>query len=245
MIALCLLIVAVHAEAEAEAEAEADPYYGYYGRGHGYGGGYGNYYRRSARYGYAPTVRSYTAYRPATYHHRTYAAPAPVRHAAPAPLHAAPVHAPAPAHIEYRHEEPAQYVSAIKAFPAVPEEHAVYEAAEQPIAVTYHEEQPAIEVSAPAAPAQVQLHAVPAQVPIAPAPISTQYHAQDELGNVIYGYENINSAKQEQRDAYGNVIGSYSYNDATGYPKYVSYVADDFGFRVTSANNLPVAPSAY
>lgn len=77
----------------------------------------------------------------------------------------------------------------------------------------------------------------------APAPgvHATQYHAQDEFGNVVYGYSNPNSAKTEQRDAYGNVVGAYSYDDGTGYPKHVSYVADDFGFRITAANNLPVA----
>ena len=82
------------------------------------------------------------------------------------------------------------------------------------------------------------------QAPVpAPAPgvVASQYHAQDEFGNVIYGYNNPNSAKTEQRDAYGNVVGAYSYNDGTGYPKHVSYVADDFGFRITAANNLPVA----
>ena len=57
----------------------------------------------------------------------------------------------------------------------------------------------------------------------------------------FYLYSNPNSAKQEHRDAYGNVVGTYSYDDGTGYPKHVSYIADDFGFRITAANNLPVA----
>ena len=74
--------------------------------------------------------------------------------------------------------------------------------------------------------------------------VASQYHAQDEFGNVVYGYSNPNSAKSEQRDAYGNVMGYYSYVDDTGYPKHVSYVADDFGFRITNANNFPVAPNA-
>ena len=74
--------------------------------------------------------------------------------------------------------------------------------------------------------------------------VASQYHAQDEFGNVVYGYSNPNSAKSEQRDAYGNVMGYCSYVDDTGYPKHVSYVADDFGFRITNANNFPVAPNA-
>merc|ERR1711971_1137676 len=87
-------------------------------------------------------------------------------------------------------------------------------------------------------------YAAPVQAP-APAQgaVSSQYHAQDEFGNVVYGYSNPQSAKSEQRDAYGNVMGSYSYDDGTGYPKHVAYVADDFGFRILKANNFPVGPA--
>jgi hypothetical protein len=74
------------------------------------------------------------------------------------------------------------------------------------------------------------------------AATSSQYHAQDEFGNVAYGYKNPNSYKEEKRDAYGNVVGTYAYIDETGVQKHLSYVADDFGFRVTSTNALPVAP---
>jgi len=78
----------------------------------------------------------------------------------------------------------------------------------------------------------------------APAPVegvvASQYHAQDEFGNVVYGYSNPNSARSEQRNANGNVIGAYSYLDDTGYPKHVSYIADEFGFRITNANNFPI-----
>ena len=73
--------------------------------------------------------------------------------------------------------------------------------------------------------------------------IFLQFHAQDEFGNVAYGYANPNAAKEERRDSYGNVRGAYSYIDATGLPKHVAYVADDYGFRVTSSNALPVAPA--
>ena len=73
------------------------------------------------------------------------------------------------------------------------------------------------------------------------AATSSQYHAQDEFGNVAYGYKNPNSYKEEKRDAYGNVVGTYAYIDETGVQKHLSYVADDFGFRVTSTNALPVA----
>merc|ERR1712123_75400 len=78
-----------------------------------------------------------------------------------------------------------------------------------------------------------------AAAPIA-GPVSSQFQAQDEFGNVAYGYNNINSAKQEQGNAYGEVTGSYTYQDEAGIHT-VNYVADDFGFRV-AGDNLPVAP---
>merc|ERR1719195_1660362 len=70
----------------------------------------------------------------------------------------------------------------------------------------------------------------------------TQYHFQDQMGNINYGYSNINSAKQEVGNAYTGVAGSYKYVDANGVPQRVDYVADDLGFRITGATNLPVAP---
>ena len=43
----------------------------------------------------------------------------------------------------------------------------------------------------------------------APAPytVGSQFHSQDELGNINYGYSNINSAKQEVGNTYGGVQG--------------------------------------
>merc|ERR1712013_826270 len=81
--------------------------------------------------------------------------------------------------------------------------------------------------------------AAPVAAPVA-GPVSSQFQAQDEFGNLAYGYQNINSAKQEQGNAYGGVTGSYTYADEAGVHT-VNYVADDFGFRVAS-DNLPVAP---
>merc|ERR1712215_160574 len=83
--------------------------------------------------------------------------------------------------------------------------------------------------------------AAPIAAPIA-GPVSSQFQAQDEFGNLAYGYQNINSAKQEQGNTYGGVTGSYTYADEAGVHT-VNYVADDFGFRVAS-DNLPVAPVA-
>merc|ERR1711913_21201 len=105
---------------------------------------------------------------------------------------------------------------------------------------------PALAATAPVVGAQYAAAYAPAAVAAAPiaapiaGPVSSQFQAQDEFGNLAYGYQNINSAKQEQGNAYGGVQGSYTYADEAGVHT-VNYVADDFGFRV-AGDNLPVAP---
>merc|ERR1712223_1641243 len=81
---------------------------------------------------------------------------------------------------------------------------------------------------------------VPVAAPVAP---SSQFQAQDEFGNLQYGYANINSQKHEVGNTYGGVSGSYSYVDANGVVQTTNYIADALGFRV-QATNLPVAPEA-
>merc|ERR1711935_158080 len=88
-------------------------------------------------------------------------------------------------------------------------------------------------VAAPVAP-------VAYAAPIAPY-VGSQYHAQDEFGNLNYGYSNLNSAKAEAGNTYGGVNGGYSYVDANGVLQQVQYVADAAGFRVADSR-LPVAP---
>merc|ERR1711910_37912 len=88
-------------------------------------------------------------------------------------------------------------------------------------------------VAAPVAPATYA-------APIAPY-VGSQYHAQDEFGNLNYGYSNLNSAKAEAGNTYGGVNGGYSYVDANGVLQQVQYVADAAGFRVADSR-LPVAP---
>ena len=75
----------------------------------------------------------------------------------------------------------------------------------------------------------------------APAYTGSQFHAQDEFGNLNYGYSNLNSAKAEAGNTYGGVHGGYSYVDANGVLQQVQYVADAAGFRVADSR-LPVAP---
>ncbi len=84
---------------------------------------------------------------------------------------------------------------------------------------------------------------VPVAPAVIPAPVSTQYNAQDEIGGVSFGYSNINSAREETRTPEGITTGSYSYVDANGITQTVNYIADALGFRV-AGTNLPVAPVA-
>merc|ERR1712106_235808 len=96
------------------------------------------------------------------------------------------------------------------------------------------------------APAQgpAPLAFAPAPVPVAlPTAPSSQFHAQDEFGQFSFGYENVNSAKTETRDAFGVTRGSYQYVDANGILQTVNYIADPVnGFRV-AGTNIPVAPA--
>nr|CAD7196931.1 unnamed protein product [Timema douglasi] len=76
-----------------------------------------------------------------------------------------------------------------------------------------------------------------------PYALSSQYHAQDELGQYSYGYAGGLSAKSEVKSFDGVTRGGYSYVDANGELQTVSYTADALnGFRV-AATNLPKAPA--
>jgi Insect cuticle protein len=77
------------------------------------------------------------------------------------------------------------------------------------------------------------------------APVaSSQYHAQDELGQYSYGYAGGPSAKHEVKTWDGVTRGGYSYVDANGIVQTVNYIADAVhGFRV-AATNLPLGPGA-
>jgi len=72
-----------------------------------------------------------------------------------------------------------------------------------------------------------------------PLSVSSQYHAQDTLGQYTYGYSAGTSAKAESKTLDGVVRGGYSYLDGNGIVQSASYIADDVnGFRV-AATNLP------
>merc|ERR1712106_1007633 len=78
---------------------------------------------------------------------------------------------------------------------------------------------------------------------VAPTTRTSQYHAQDDFGQYNFGYAGGPSSRNEVRDVFGGVRGSYNYIDANGEIQTTSYVADALGFRV-AATNLPVAPKA-
>merc|ERR1712223_1219261 len=99
---------------------------------------------------------------------------------------------------------------------------------------------------APAAAPLAQPLPIAPIAPVAPIvePPSSQFHAQDEFGQFSFGYQNINSARSESKDAFGVTRGSYQYVDANNVVQTVHYTADDInGFRV-AATNVPVAPEA-
>merc|ERR1719357_1977194 len=103
---------------------------------------------------------------------------------------------------------------------------------------------PAVTYAAAPAITYAAAPAVAAAAPViaaAPYTAGSQFHAQDEFGNLNYGYANINSAKQEVGNTYGGVSGGYSYVDANGALQQVQYIADGAGFRVADSR-LPVAP---
>merc|ERR1712212_488457 len=188
-----------------------------------YLGGAGLY---NGAYGYAAPYAAAYAGPVATAVDAKFAYGAPVTALNAGPLTAGPVAA-APALAATAPIVGAQYAAAYA--PAVSAVPAAYAAA--PVAVAAA---PAAYAAAP-----VAVAAAPIAGPVS-GPVSSQFQAQDEFGNLAYGYQNINSAKQEQGNAYGGVQGSYTYADEAGVHT-VNYVADDFGFRV-AGDNLPVAP---
>merc|ERR1712215_121352 len=195
-----------------------------------YLGGAGLY---NGAYGYAAAAPYAAAYAApaATAIDAKFAYGAPITALNAGPLTAGPVAA-APALAATAPIVGAQYAAAYSpAVAAVPAAVAPAAYAAAPVA---YAAAPAAYAAAPAAYA-----AAPVAAPIA-GPVSSQFQAQDEFGNLAYGYQNINSAKQEQGNTYGGVTGSYTYADEAGVHT-VNYVADDLGFRV-AGDNLPVAP---
>ena len=125
-------------------------------------------------------------------------------------------------------EVPALPVTEIREIPFVTQE---------PVAPVAYAADPVV-VPAPAPTVAVAAPTVAVAAPV----VSSQYHAQDELGQYNYGYSNPNSAKVETKDADGIVRGSYSYIDANGLLQRTEYISDALGFRV-AGTNIPQSPS--
>merc|ERR1712165_575803 len=204
------LFVAASAEAQLPIASQFLPTAGLYAAG---------------GYGYAaPYAAAYAAPVAATAVDAKFAYGAPVTALNAGPLTAGPVAAAPVATATYAAAAPV-----VAAAPAIA----------APVATTtYAAAAPAI-AAAPVAATYAAAAPVVAAAPVA-APASSQFQAQDEFGNIAYGYQNINSAKQESGNAYGGVTGSYTYADEAGVHT-VNYVADALGFRV-AGDNLPVAP---
>lgn len=64
-----------------------------------------------------------------------------------------------------------------------------------------------------------------------PEPYAFNFESVDEAGTQI--------TRQEAGDANGAVQGTYSYRDANGLTRTVSYVADENGFRANVNSNEP------
>merc|ERR1719483_549298 len=194
----------------ARSCAEADPYYGGVAYG-AYGSAalsypyvYSNGFSAPHTFGYAaPTAYGYAA-APAVHADAAYA---PAVHAATAfdYVHGAASYAPV-AHAAAAYA-PAVHAAAAYA-PAV-------HASTAPVITKV-----ANLIAAPVAEVHSEFHSS------VPSVTSSQFHSQDEEGNYAFGYNNINSARQESGNVETGVSGSYS----DGFMTY-NYVADDFGFR--------------
>merc|ERR1712055_239970 len=224
------LLAAVSAEAFLPITAQALPAAGLYAGNVGLAAPYAPAYANvEARFAYNQPITAINA-GPLT--------AGPVAAAVPAYTAAAPAAA-VPAYTAAAPVVGAQYAAAYSA-PAItaPAVAGAYYGAAAPAA--YGAAAPvAYGAAAPAAYAAAPVVAAAPTI-AAPSVTSSQFQAQDEIGNIAYGYQNINSAKQERGNVNGGVEGSYTYVDEAG-SHTVNYIADDYGFRVTS-DNLPVAP---
>merc|ERR1712142_737920 len=187
------LFVAASAEAQLPIASQFLPTAGLYAAG---------------GYGYAaPYAAAYAAPVAATAVDAKFAYGAPVTALNAGPLTAGPVAA-APAiaapvaTATYAAAAPVVAAAPAIAAPVATATYAAAPAIAAPVATTTY---------AAAAPA-IATAPVVAAAPVA-APASSQFQAQDEFGNIAYGYQNINSAKQESGNAYGGVTGSYTYAD--------------------------------
>ena len=87
--------------------------------------------------------------------------------------------------------------------------------------------------ASPAASASDYTYYLPAGSP------SSQYSAQDEIGQYNFGYKSTDQSKSEVKIAGGVVRRTYIYVDINGLFQTNNYISDDLEFRV-GATNFPV-----
>uniref|UniRef100_T1JPE4 Cuticle protein 6 n=1 Tax=Strigamia maritima TaxID=126957 RepID=T1JPE4_STRMM len=76
------------------------------------------------------------------------------------------------------------------------------------------------------------------------SPLSSQFHAQDVLGQYSYGYASVDgSHKTESRAADGTITGSYGYVGADGKVININYIANELGFQAISDDGS-IVPNA-
>lgn len=61
--------------------------------------------------------------------------------------------------------------------------------------------------------------------------LANQFHGQDGLGRVMFGYSDWNQGRLEARNANGEVRGQYQFTDPNGEDVEVKYWADSLGFH--------------
>jgi len=86
--------------------------------------------------------------------------------------------------------------------------------------------------ASPAASASDYTYYLPAGSP------SSQYSAQDEIGQYNFGYNSADQSKSEVKTAGGVVRRTYSYVDANGLFQTTNYISDALEF-IVAATNFP------
>uniref|UniRef100_A0A8D8YB59 Cuticle protein 7 n=1 Tax=Cacopsylla melanoneura TaxID=428564 RepID=A0A8D8YB59_9HEMI len=108
-------------------------------------------------------------------------------------------------------------------------------------AFSYPAPAPAVKYVSPG-PALVAAPSISVPV-IAPAPVKSQYHAQDSFGQARYGHDEPGQSHHAIQDAAGNKYGTFSYIKPDGSVSITQYSADHEGYKVAS-NDLPVGPGS-
>nr|XP_027235761.1 uncharacterized protein LOC113827066 [Penaeus vannamei] len=103
-------------------------------------------------------------------------------------------------------------------------------------------------VSYNVAPVAVSYNVAPSSVSynVAPvAPVQSQYHAQDEIGQYSFGYAAVHLHALSLAMPSVLSVGSYNYVDSEGKVQTQHYVADALGFRAPTTKRPPPRPYSF